>query len=286
MKQLKNDRLCLSFAPQSAYIGARFDWCGIIEQVVLDDQYEFCIRHLQDEQGSTQGGIGLCNEFGLDGPLGQDEELPYCMKIGVGEVVQNPNPTPGNDYILRDGKTPDIQAVYTADTAIFTLTQTSDNGYGYHYVKKVSLDGNRVVFETTVKNIGQKRIDTKEYYHNFVHLNHLPVDAHYHLKADQMPETWVERDVGQLSINQADFGFPGDVDQVFYCRSDEPKSAHTWTLSHDEAGLSITEHCQNPAVRFAIWGLPHVFSCELFTQVSLAVGETYQNKRVMTFDKQ
>src|SRR5512135_3483133 len=92
--QLHSDRLEVEISqPGAAYSGTRFDWSGFVTQVTLDGKHTYCIpESLVPGEGS--GGIGLCNEFGIDSPVGFDETKPGDLfpKIGIGLLTRLDKP--------------------------------------------------------------------------------------------------------------------------------------------------------------------------------------------------
>lgn len=287
MKILKNNRLQIEFNDENAYTAARFDHCGIIKQVTLDGKFNFCTTQTLDDDGfAHERGIGLCNEFGLESALGYEEKLNYFVKIGIGDVVRNPDKESKMKMLLKNPQLkPEIKSEYTENSATFTLEQASKNGYAYKYEKKVVLVENKIEFYTKLINTGERFIDTSEYYHNFVNLDNEPVDENYELKVDSIPSDWADLPMGQIKVNGDTFYFEEPVNEVFYVRAHQPNSMSKWTLKSKKTGLSMSETSQNKVVKFAIWGLDHVFSTELFTDVKLNQGETYENKRTLTFSK-
>jgi len=87
---LKNDRLTVEIArPGSIYTGTRFDWTAFITQVTLDQTHTFCVPE-SDQPGQGTGGVGLCNEFGIEQAIGYDAAHPgECFpKFGIGLLVK------------------------------------------------------------------------------------------------------------------------------------------------------------------------------------------------------
>jgi len=73
---LENGRLNVEIArPGSVYNGSRFDWTAFITKIVLDNKYSFCAPE-SEIPGQGSGGFGLCNEFGINTPIGYDEAKP------------------------------------------------------------------------------------------------------------------------------------------------------------------------------------------------------------------
>ena len=83
---LANNKLALEIAsPGVEYAGSRFDWTGYIMQVSFGGRHLFCTKNsLVDKLGRE--GEGICNEFGIDMPVGY-EGIPsgeHFPKIGIG----------------------------------------------------------------------------------------------------------------------------------------------------------------------------------------------------------
>lgn len=284
MKKLSNNRLNITFADKTDYQAARFDHCGIIKDIILDNKYSFATTEvLTDDELQNTRGIGLCNEFGLESALGFEENIDYFIKIGVGEVV-NSNDASSNLMVKKDNSHTDIHESFTSKSATFKLTQSSENGYAYEYEKKIVLVDNTIEIYTTLKNTGERFIDTAEYYHNFINLDNDKIDENYVLTVDSIPSNWHSEPVGQLKINENTFYFTEKVSEVFYARAYNPNGMSTWTLTNKKTGLSMSEHSENKVTKFAIWGLPHVYSSELFTDIKIATNETYTNKRTFSFN--
>ena len=86
MITIQSPRLKVEIAePGTVYQRTRFDWSAFITQVTLDGAHTFCVPESY-EAGKGTGGVGLCNEFGIETAVGYaDAEPGECFpKLGIG----------------------------------------------------------------------------------------------------------------------------------------------------------------------------------------------------------
>ena len=174
---LRSDRLAVEIAqPGSVYSGTRFDWTGFITQVTLDGAHTFCVpESLTPGQGS--GGVGLCNEFGIEEVIGYDEAQPGdpFPKLGIG-LLARPDEQPYNFFRPYEIVAPfPIHVTANATQATFTVEPLECRGYAVRLTKTVTVEGAELTIAYTLENVGEKPIVTTEYVHNF-----LGIDGHAH----------------------------------------------------------------------------------------------------------
>ena len=88
---LKNDRLKITVSePGTLYHRQRFDWCGVITEVVLDGKHSFLSKE-PPFYGQITGGHGLSSNFEAangfeygNTPIGD-----YFPRIGVGRIIRH-----------------------------------------------------------------------------------------------------------------------------------------------------------------------------------------------------
>jgi hypothetical protein len=94
----------VEIAHPGEYAGSRFDWTAFIRQVTLKQGlHTFCTAESL-VSGKGTGGIGLCNEFGNDLPVGYDEAPSGSKypKIGVGLLTRRDSGR--YDFIAQPGR--------------------------------------------------------------------------------------------------------------------------------------------------------------------------------------
>ena len=162
------------------YRGTRFDWSGAFKRLdykghsYIDQWFETYNSKMHDAIS------GPVEEFT---PLGFTEAKPgdTFVKLGVG-VLRKPDDKPYGFATYYDivepgkwaGKTHKTGRV--VDAVEFTQELTNAAGYGYRYTKTVRLSKGKpeLVLEHTLKNTGQKTIETSVYNHNFFIIDKQP----------------------------------------------------------------------------------------------------------------
>jgi len=291
---LKSSRLSVEIAkPGTVYAGSRFDWTGFITQVYLDGKHTFCAyEDITPGQGS--GGIGFCNDFGLNTPIGYDEIEPGegYMKIGIGTVIKQAGNKGGIhmvNHVISDPA--EITYRYGADFIEFKSVNPEINGYKCELSKKIAVEDNTMTIDYVLANTGSKEIETEEYVHNFVCM-----DAQY-VGPNYKAEVAFEPDLHMLQMakeRQPEFVFDKGVitftktfeGRAFYTKGFEVKEcggAH-WKMTEANSGCSVEETDSFQAPYMACWGTKYVFSPEAFIDISLAPGEEMSWSRSYRFD--
>ena len=281
---LKNHRLEVMVAlPNQVYKGSRFDWTGFVSQVTLDDKHTFCTQEsLRPDEGT--GGIGLCNEFGIERAVGYDEApiLGKFPKIGIGLLVkQDEQPYSFlRDYAIE----PFPILIDQADTAVtFTSLPVEHNGYAVHLTKSIQLRDHFIEINYNLRNVGHKTIRSEEYNHNFVSIDHSPIGPLYRLtlpsglKPDSLPSL--------LVTDGQQWSWARTPDAPFYFKTEgfDPAGSYSWQLTHLTQGVGMREYNDFPIMNFALWGTTHVVSPEVFFDIQLNPGETKSWKRTYEF---
>lgn len=277
MIRLANERLTVEIAePGTAYAGPRYDWCGFITGVTLDESHTFCAPESL-EAGVGSGGVGLCNEFGIFDPIGYYDALPgeQFPKLGVGLLtkIDNERYNFGADYPFTPFP---VQTRVSPDSVEFITHPLPCRGYAARLIKRISLDGNYLSIAYELSNTGEKPLHTNEYNHNFVTLNgHVPGPDYslrlaegIHLRDVPLPLQLAEDEV-QWTHEVAS---PLLVLSTLDGRMDS--TGVLWELRHRPSGAGMSERLDSPIVRMALWCAPHLVSPEIFVDINIAPGET------------
>lgn len=286
---LKTEHLQVEIsAPGAAYAGTRFDWTGFVTQVILDQQHTFCVPE-DYTPGKGTGGIGLCNEFGIDMPVGYEDILPgdAFPKFGVGLLTRLDEPTYSFWYphVIASQFPVEIEASPTRVT--FTVQPLECNGFAARLVKTLSVQDNRLTVDYTFTNTGSKAIHTNEYNHNFCAIDRTTVGPDYQITFAKCQGFEQENELTQaLDLEGNRLSLRHVPEQAFYCRiagaekSDQPQ----WSILHVPTGIRMSETDNFEPTRIACWGTSHVFSVEVFKSIDLLPGEIARWSRTYTFD--
>jgi len=285
---LYSDRLDVEVSqPGIAYAGTRFDWTGFVTQVNLDGRHTFCVPE-DYRPGQGTGGIGLCNEFGIDAPIGYEE-------AGVGETF----PKLGIGLLGRLDERPysfwyphqilahfPIQVAIQNDQATFTTQPLDCRGYAVRLVKTLRAEKNQLRIDYQLENVGSRPIHTNEYVHNFVGIDQRHFGPEYVLNfpyPTAIEEPSAENAI--LTCNGAHLIQKETPQEAFYARltgfhqTAEPQ----WELVYQPAGTAMREYDEFTPTRIAVWGTQHVISVEVFHAIDLLPGQTQRWARRYEF---
>jgi hypothetical protein len=311
---LNTDRLAVEIArPGAAYARTRFDWSAFITLVTLDPRrdgvgpHTYCVPEDPDPAQGT-GGIGLCNEFGIDQPIGYDDAQPgECFpKLGIG-VLERADASPYTfmrPYTIAE-RFP-IQIETTDTSAQFVIEPVACRGYAARLNKRVTVEGAALQIAYRLENVGQKPIVANEYCHNFCGIDGHLLGPDYALRLPYpvrfeeppsgmmrgalpgllrvLPDAILEavarlmmRRMGKvLVVKGQEIGLQETPQRPFYRRlvgytqTDLPQ----WELVHAPSGVGMREIDDFSPCRVALWGTTHVISTEVFKPLDVQPGET------------
>jgi hypothetical protein len=313
---LRSDRLTVEIArPGTVYRGTRFDWTGFTVQVTLDGEHTFCVpESLQPGQGT--GGIGLCNEFGIERPIGYDDAQPGepFPKLGIG-LLTRPDKRPYSFFRPHEIAHPFPIDVQAADSKVTFVVEPVDcRGYAASLVKTVSVQGSALHVAYRLENVGSRPIVTHEYCHNFCGIDDQLLGPDYRLR---MPYEIAFEDVSaqmtgrlprplrllpraiQRALVRMMLGQMGSIlvteGKELWCHSTPRRPFYRrlvgfaktesaqWELIHTPSGAGMRERDDFAPSQVALWGTTHVISAEVFLDVDLQPGETLDWARTYEF---
>jgi hypothetical protein len=277
--RLSNEQIEVEIKNPSDCSGARFDRTGFITQVrMCSGGHTFCVPESL-MAGSGTGGQGLCNEFGIFSPIGYDEAgLGGCFpKIGVGLLTRLDEgeydfrgPYPVEPFPLQ---------VHRGDQEIqYVIHPSPCNGYALRLEKRVRIQDSSLFVEYALHNVGNKRISTHEYVHNFIAADQKPVGSDYVLKlgapayVDYMEPEHTKQ---TLDIRSKEIRWHKNPDGAFYCTLKQTAGSGSffWELVHKPSGVGIRESGDFEPERICLWGTSHAVSPEVFVEIDVAPGE-------------
>ncbi|MCE9613044.1 MAG: hypothetical protein K8T26_02130 [Lentisphaerae bacterium] len=263
--------------PGTIYAGTRFDWTGLVTQVTLDGKHRYCVP---EDYGAWQGtgGSGLCNEFGIDRPIGYDDARPGepFPKLGIGLLTRPdwPDYRFGTPHAIAQ-RFP-VHVTAQEDAAVFTVDPLDCRGYAARLVKTLTIAGAQLEIAYQLENTGSRPIRTNEYGHNFVGFDGHAVGPAYVLSFPRpvVLDTEPAR-ATILTVRDHQIGWGGIPAEPFYCRlGGVARSASPqWDLLHQPSGAAMSESVNFAPSRVAIWGTSHVVSVEVFVEIDLAPGQ-------------
>jgi hypothetical protein len=285
---LKNELLTLEIPePGKTYTWPRFDWMGMVSQVTYKGRHTFCTTETRNPWRVTKRGIGLCNEFGIEQAVGYADCKPgeRFPKIGVGLLLKK------SEKRYRFFKNYSIKpfpysVTRNNDSLIFKAGAAETRGYAVEYVKTILLEKNRFTVDYTLKNTGAKAVNTNEYFHNFVSINHENIGPEYVLKfpfkLNAAAFTMTIDPGAFFRIQENRLTWHETPKKEFFIRHVNPSPLENgfWSLEHTRHKVGIKETCDFPIDLINLWGKKHVVSPEIFYTLTVNPGETASWRRV------
>jgi hypothetical protein len=157
------------------YRATRFDWSGIIYSLECQGHQYFGEWKTTHDPFVHEDITGPAESFGSPG-LGYNESDPggEFIRIGVGilEKIKEPAYIWNKTYKILDNGVWKID--HGKDWIKFRHELKSKAGWGYIYTKKIVLMKEKPGFSIihTLKNTGQRTIDTDQFNHNFFVIDH------------------------------------------------------------------------------------------------------------------
>jgi hypothetical protein len=159
--------------PESGYYRAtRFDWSGVISSLEYKGHSYFGQWFEKYDPKIHDAIMGPVEEFTTDDAgFGYNDAKAggSFLRIGVG-AVRKPAQEPSSRFVTYDIADPGLWTVQRGpDWISFTQQVPATDGYAYLYRKTVRLTKGKpeMVLEHSLKNTGQRTIETNVYDHNF-----------------------------------------------------------------------------------------------------------------------
>jgi hypothetical protein len=169
--------LMLPDPQKGSYRGTRFDWSGVISSLQFGG-HEYFGRWYEHHDPKIHDAItGPVEAFQTnDKGLGYDEAKANgtFVRIGIG-TLRKPDEKDYRPYDTYEIVDPGKWTIHKHKNRIeFRHQLTGENGYAYIYRKTVRLVKGKpqLLIEHSLKNTGQKAIETTQYNHNFFVIDH------------------------------------------------------------------------------------------------------------------
>ena len=301
---LKNNKISLKIETAGEnYIGSRFDWNGTIVSAKFKGIETLGEEKKLFHRNKKIFGRGMHNEFGIRRCIGYDEagEDGLFPKIGTGWFKKNDvlyffyTQYPVKPLTFecsvnsQNGENP-TKATFFCDSG-------SCNGYAYEYTKEITLLENGFSTKYTLKNTGEKTLETDEYVHNFIRLGKKNTRKGqklifgWELSKEKLLDCNDPCNSLKITKEQIEFVNNPAKDKEFFLGglSGEPiinedsKIQGKWTLVDENLGISMSETCDFNIEKADLWGHSEDISPELFYSFSIKPGETTSWTRTIEY---
>lgn len=303
---LKNDELKVKvYLPdpeKGFYRGTRFDHAGVFGEIEFAGHKLFGPWKDTHDPTNHDDIIGPAEEFGIDKPLGYDEAKvgETFLKIGVGELEK---PKEQKYSFARKYKVvkpagwtqkkPEPDGMGDWPRLCWEMRAPNTSGYGYEYVKCVSLHPERaeLLIDHRLKNTGTKAIATDVYNHNFLNVDGDPVGPNYSLTFgfEVQPKDLRGKFADMVKIEGRELRFKEKLTDGYVMAAltgfDAEKVVHRgFDVRHAPSGVRINVFQPQPFTKLNIWGVKTTICPEPFTRIELKPGEHKVWRVAYTFE--
>lgn len=269
----------------------------MIDQVYYKEHTFLSSHKLKMEHHRAISGCGTTEEFGIGifdypGPLGYEDAKigGKFLKIGVGileKSFEKPYHFNASYNFFQPGDW-DIQ--YGDNWIKFTQEIKNCQGWGYHYTKRVSLIDGRpeIIIARTLKNIGDKTIDTIHYGHNFMLLDGERLGSNYILKFPFTPKPTygVLKKYCKLQDNRIEFisSLPKDaVNFTSFTGFSKSVKNNCFVIENTKTGTGVKIKGDLPLSAFHLFMMSTTLCPEPFVRLIINPGKTVKWETKYTF---
>jgi hypothetical protein len=264
------------------YRGVRFDWSGLVARAEYKKHVLFGEWKTPHKPDDPEGALGTAEEFGVKAPLGYADAQAgeTFVKIGVGVLRKEKD----EDYsFMRPYPIASATWNVKADKDSITFTQSvqHDAGWGYRYVKRLGLDGDKPAWTISheLQNTGKKAIDTDVYCHNFFICDGDPIGTNYRIKFGFPAKPPEKHQLGELAeVGEKGLVFRRDLgDKTIYAELEglTGKTAdHNFTVEHTKSRIGLRVVGDTPLSGFHVWAIKTALCPEPFVAIKVAPGES------------
>ena len=300
---LSNGKLsALVFLPDAKngyYRSTRFDWSGVVGCVSLNGHTFFGEWFTQYDPLKNDSITGPVEEFrsddgpmGRSGPEGQLSARPGAigyneakpgepfLKPGVGvlrKVDNSPYQFGGAYPIVDTGK---WTVKVKPRSVIFRQVLNGPQGYAYVYEKTLTLDKNDSVMtlEHSLKNTGQKTIDTNVYDHDFFMLDGKPVGPGMVVRFVFEPKA--EDPLGAAAkiegkeLVYVDTPTPRKGVSGYLTGYSDRASDYNFTIEDQNSKVGVQQTSDSPLARLYFWSTRSTVCPEGYIHLNVPPGKT------------
>lgn len=261
------------------YKGSRFEQSAFVYRLQVNDLTLFGPWKRGFRLGGNDAVAGPAGEFGMDSPLGFDEAKPgeAFIKIGVGHLLR---PDDAGYSFTKSYKVLDRGEwkIEQGDGFLESEHELSAlRGWAYFFRKRIELIPPATLKITyTLKNTGEKEINTNFYNHNFFVFNNEMVAEgdQIEILADtsgpKMPPP------AQLHHRRIEFTGPILPNRGYFLEMPLPSKLLDPTLArilHKKSGSSVTIQSDCPPYKLVIYAHDKALCAEPFLKIDLKPGE-------------
>jgi hypothetical protein len=263
------------------YRATRFDWSGLIPSLRYEGHTYFGQWFDAYDPKTHDAVMGPVEEFGTNA-LGFNEAAPggKFVKVGVGALKKPADGRPYNHFTTYEIADSGQWTVRKGtDFVEFTQELTDAAGYAYVYRKTVRLAKDKPVLslEHSLKNTGQKTIETSVYDHDFYMLDgkatspdftvKFPFEVHWSGVASPLTET----EGKELHFLQE--YSPGQQAQANLMGYGMSAADYDMRLENKKTGSGVRQTSDHPIARINFWSIRTTICPEAYIDLKVEPGQ-------------
>lgn len=271
--------------PESGYYRAtRFDWSGVISSLDYKGHSYFGQWFEKYDPKIHDAIMGPVEEFTTEGAgFGYDQAQAGggFVRIGVG-AVRKPAQAPSARFFTYDIIDPGRWTVQRGpDWISFTQEVPVTAGYAYIYRKTVRLtkDKPELVLEHSLRNTGQRTIETSVYDHNFFVIDAQPSGPDFVVKLPfEAKATGDLKDILEVRDKQLTYRRKlekNDTVLTPITGFGEKPGDYNITVENRKTGAGVKVTGDQPLTRLVFWSAPKVLSPEAYISMKIASGQVH-----------
>jgi hypothetical protein len=281
--------IMLPNAQHGSYQGTRFDWSGVISTLQSAGHNYIAHWHKQDDPKINDAITGPAEEFLTS--LGYDQAKPggTFVRIGVG-ILRKPDEKAFQRFKTYDIVEPGQWNIRKGKNWIeFNQKLASDDGYAYVYEKTLRLMKGKpeLVIEHSLKNVGEKTIETDEYSHNFFVIDHEVVGPDIAIRFSFAPKPTSKLQNG-AEIHGQTITFLRDLqkDESVFTELDgfgQGLREFNIRIENLKSGAGVEISGNRPLTKVVFWSIHTVACPETYIHLHLQPGEEARWETMFNF---
>ncbi len=286
MIKISNDTLKITLhAPDGEkgyYRGTRFDWAGVFAEI----GYRGCnYAEPWFEAYSPLMHDAVCGPAEEFSPIGLEDSSagePF-LKIGVGVLEKMEGEY--DRFKLHEILDPGQRSLHVEeDSVTFSHSVSMSSGYGYEYVKKVSLTGpDNFRISHKLVNTGSRTLKGDVYNHNFFTMGLLETGVSRQLDFPFKPEGDWRAEYSEVGFTEDGIRFTRTLqkgESVFTGNLHEAGkglegSPNAFVLREQQTSRGVSSRCSEPMIKSVFWSNHRIACIEPYVGFDVRPGDVF-----------
>jgi hypothetical protein len=273
---LKNGKLTVTFSLMDGNPSTRFEHLPYVCQIEHEG-HSFLSRE-RTKAGFGTNGEGLMHGWLPDGPV---PSSPFPI-IGVGMLD-----LPFSEYSIRKNQPCDFissSVTQDSDSSLTILAQQPIvAGYGYVLERRYVIDDNTLTVNTKIANKGRMPLAAKEYCHNFLLFDGIPIGPSYSVQMGKVSDLGVVR--GEIALccdSYRPLHFDPEIGTLAVSYHHPAKEEDAVTVSNMDSHTALRVENLFSSGDCYHWLSPWCLSPESYCHISLNPEDSYSFSRKYT----